>query len=137
MPTASAVVADLVAVALGTAQKTFEHLAVWPDRAAPAKQLPIEAVRSRYYLRVMAEDAPGVLAQVAAILGRHRISIRSVLQHEPLASSQAAAGVPVVITTHQAVEGNVRAALGEVDALSVIKAPSVCLGIVDEYPEPL
>ena len=58
----------------------------------------------------MAEDAPGVLAQVAAVLGRHRISIRSVLQHEPLAAAEAA-GVPVVITTHQAVEGNVRAAL--------------------------
>jgi homoserine dehydrogenase len=121
---------------MGTAQRAFEHLAVWPDRAEPAKQLPIEAVRSRYYLRVMAEDAPGVLAQVAAVLGRHRISIRSVLQHEPLGPS-GQAGVPVVITTHQAVEGNVRAALAEVDALGVIKAPSVCLGIVDEYPEPL
>ncbi|MCJ7545014.1 MAG: homoserine dehydrogenase [Phycisphaerae bacterium] len=137
MPTASAVVADLAAVAMGTAQRAFDHLAVWPDRAAAAKQLPIEAVRSRYYLRVMAEDAPGVLAQVAAVLGRHRISIRSVLQHEPLPAAEDAAGVPVVITTHQAVEGNVRAALAEVDALAVIKAPSVCIGIVEEYPEPL
>ncbi len=137
MPTASAVVADLVAVAMGTAQRAFGQLAVWPDRPGRANQLPIEAVRSRYYLRVMAEDAPGVLAQVAAVLGRHRISIRSVLQHEPLGSADEAAGVPVVITTHQAVEGNVRAALGEVDALGVIKAPSVCIGIVDEYPEPL
>ena len=135
MPTASAVVADLAAVAMGTAQRSFERLAVWPDRAPAAKQLPVEAVRSRYYLRVMAEDAPGVLAQVAAILGRHRISIRSVLQHEPLASSDGAGGVPVVITTHQAVEGNVQAALAEVDALGAIKAPSVCIGIVDEYPE--
>ncbi|MGA2265390.1 MAG: homoserine dehydrogenase [Phycisphaerae bacterium] len=136
MPTASAVVADLAAVALGTAQRAFEHLAVWPDRAAAAKQLPIEAVRSRYYLRVMAEDAPGVLAQVATILGRCGISIRSVLQHEPLGAGDAR-GVPVVITTHQAMEGHVLAALREVDALGVIKAPTVCISIVDEYPEPL
>jgi len=137
MPTASAVVADLAAVAMGTAQRAFEQLAVWPDRSAAAKQLPVEAVRSRYYIRVMAEDAPGVLAQVATILGRHRISIRSVLQHEPLAAASPAVGVPVVITTHQAIEGNVRAALKEVDALAVIKAASVWIGIVDEYPEPL
>ncbi len=136
MPTASAVVADLAAVAMGTAQRAFEKLAIWPDRAGPAKQLPPEAVRSRYYIRLMAEDAPGVFARIADVFGRHRISIRSVLQHEPL-DEAAAVGVPVVITTHEAIEGNVRAALKEVDALSVIKAASVCIGIVDEYPEPL
>ena len=70
MPTASAVVADLSAVAMGTAQSAFERLLLWPDRCEKANQLPIEAVRSRYYIRVMAEDAPGVLAQVAAVLGR-------------------------------------------------------------------
>ena len=45
--------------------------------------------------------------------------------------------MPVVITTHRALEGNVSAALAEVDALDVIKAPSVCIPIVEEYPEPL
>jgi homoserine dehydrogenase len=76
-----------------------------------------------------------VLGQVAAILGRHAISISSVLQREAPEGADPAAGVPVVITTHRAQEGNVRAALGEVDALGVIKATSVCIGIVDEYPE--
>ena len=135
MPTASAVVADLAAVAMGTAQRTFQQLGIWPDLAPAANQLPIEAVRSRYYIRVMAEDRPGVLGQVAAILGRHAISISSVLQREAPEGADPAAGVPVVITTHRAQEGNVRAALGEVDALGVIKATSVCIGIVDEYPE--
>ena len=137
MPTASAVVADLAAVAIGTAHRAFQQLKIWPDRAEKARQLPIEAVRSRHYIRVLAEDKPGVLAQIAAILGRHNISIRSVLQHEPPAGSDGAAGVPVVITTHRALEGNVRKALGEVDAMDVIKAGSVCIGILDEQPEEL
>ena len=132
MPTASAVVADIVSVALGTAPTVFQQLPIWPDRSQPAVQLPIDAVRSRYYMRVMAEDSPGVLSQIAAILGRHGISISSVLQHEA-GGSQAA--VPVVITTARALEGAVRKALAEVDAMDVIKGKSVCIGIVDEHPE--
>ena len=135
MPTASAVVADLSAVAMGTAQRAFEQLGIWPDLAPQANQLPIDEVRSRYYIRVMAEDRPGVLAQVATLLGRHGISISSVLQHEASDGAALATGVPVVITTHRSQEGNVRTALGEVDALEAIKAASVCIGIVDEHPE--
>ena len=135
MPTASAVVADLVSLATGTAQRSFELLKVFPDRAEPARQLPAADIVSRYYIRVMAEDCPGVLANVAAILGEKDISISSVLQHEAPEGSGAEAGVPVVITTHRAREGDVRAALGKVDRLAVIKAESVCISIVDEHPE--
>jgi len=136
MPTASAVVADLAAVAMGTAQRAFEQLKIWPDRAEAATQLPAEAIRSRYYVRVMAEDRPGVLAQFAAVFGRNNISIWSALQREPHPASGLQA-VPVVITTNRATEGNVRKALAQVDALDVIKAKSVCIGIVDEHPEQL
>jgi len=135
MPTASAVVADLAAIAIGSARRAFEQLKIWPDLSEPANQLPVGAIHSRYYIRVLAEDRPGVLAQIAAILGKDNISIRSVLQHEPPPGSEPAAGVPVVITTHAAKEGNVREALKQVDSLEVIKAPSVCIGIVDEHPE--
>ena len=134
MPTASSVVADIASVATGVAQQCFDQLGIWPDRAQKARQLPIDAVRSRYYLRVMAEDRPGVLAQVATVLGRRNISISSVLQHEPAGGSDSS-GVPVVITTYRAMEGSVRQALSEVDALDVIKGKSVCIGIVDEHPE--
>ena len=134
LPTASAVVADLASVALGTAKLAFDQLLIWPDRAQPANQLPPSAIRSRYYIRVMGEDRPGVLAQIAAILARREISIASVLQHEP-GSGEGSQGVPVVITTYRAPEGNVRQALAEVDALEVIKDRTVCIGIVDEHPE--
>ena len=136
VPTASAVVADLAAVAMGTAQRQFDRLRLWPDLCEPACQLPRSAAVSRFYIRLICEDHPGVFAQIASALGRHDISISSLLQHEPSANS-GDDQVPVVITTHRALEGNVSAALAEVDALDVIKAPSVCIPIVEEYPEPL
>jgi homoserine dehydrogenase len=84
---------------------------------------------------MMAEDKPGVLAKIAAILGKHDISISSVLQPEPPEGVEIVEGVPVIITTHRAQEGSVRKALNEVDALDVVKGKSVCIGIVDEHPE--
>jgi len=136
MPTASAVVGDIASIATGVAQRTFEQLNIWPDMAEPAKQLPIDAVHSRYYIRVTCVDQPGVLARIAAILGRHDISISSVLQHEAPTASDSEA-VPVIITTHSAEEGNMRKALQEVDELAVVKAKTVRLDIVEEYPEEL
>ncbi len=134
-PTASAVVADVASIALGTAPRAYEQMGIWPDRTGPMRQMAPEEIVSRYYLRVMAEDRPGVLSTIARILGERQISISSVLQHEPPADSSP--GVPVVITTHRAREGDVREAMAEVDALDAIKARTVCIAIVDEHPESL
>ena len=131
-PTASAVVADIASIALGAGPQLSANLGIWPDQAPKANQLAIEAVRARYYLRVMADDQPGVLAGVADILAEYDISICSVLQHE---SPHADAGVPVVITTYQATEGDVQAALRKIDALDLIKSKTTCIGIVDEHEE--
>ena len=135
MPTASAVVADIASVATGVAERSFQQLKIWPDISPPANQLPIEAIRSRYYIRITCEDRPGVLSQIASVLGEHDISISSVLQHEP--PFEGAESVPLIITTHRAVEGQLRKALQRVDALDPIKARSVCIAIVEEYPEPI
>jgi len=136
MPTASAVVADIASIATGIAQRTYANLRIWPDLSEPAQQLPIEEASSRYYLRLTCEDRPGVLAQVATVLGNHDISISSVLQHERPEGSDLP-GVPVVITTYGATEGNVRKALAEIDAMKAVKATSICLPIIGEFPEPL
>lgn len=135
MPTASAVLADLAGIATGTARASFAGLPLLPDRTPAAVQLPIEAVESRYYLRMLAEDRPGVLGQIAAILGRCEISISSVLQHEAPPEAPPATKVPVVITTARAVEGNIRSALAEIDRMPAVDGPSVCIGIVDEHEE--
>jgi homoserine dehydrogenase len=133
-PTASAVAADIHAVAVGTAQPFFKSF-LWPDKAAPARQLGQALNQGRYYLRVMCEDSPGVLAQIAARLGDNGISISSVLQKEPPEGEQASEGVAVVITTYRATEGRLQDALAAINRLPVIKAPATCIEIVDEHPE--
>ena len=127
MPTASAVVADLVSVAMGTTQIEFRQLRVFPDTTAAAKILPFHELQSRYYLRLMAKDVPGVLAQVTTALGEAGISLSAIHQRE----TDAGQFVPVIITTHLAKEGAMQAALQVIDALPVIGRPSACLRIID------
>jgi homoserine dehydrogenase len=129
-PTASAIVGDIVSVAMGTMGETFKRLKIYPDQTPAVKVLPFDQLQSRYYIRLAAKDQPGVLAQVTAALGRQGISVAAVLQHESQDQN-----VPVVITTHIAREGSIRAALKEVDALSTIQPPTVCLRIMDQPKE--
>lgn len=131
-PTASAVVSDIVGVALGTTPLAFEQLRLFPDSLPPANVLPFEQLESRYYLRLTARDVPGVLAEVTEALGRNGISLSAVLQRE---TGDGDSLVPVVITTHRAREGSVRAALRRIDTLSTIQPPTACLRIIDPPKE--
>jgi homoserine dehydrogenase len=131
MPTASAVVADIVNVALGVTPLAFSQLRIFPDTTPPADVLPIAQLSSRYYLRLLARDEPGVMAQVTQVLGRQRISLSAVLQHEEKRGQL----VPIVITTHLAQEGAVQQALAEINALPAISGPAVCLRIIDQPKE--
>lgn len=127
MPTASAVVADLVGIALGATPAVFKQLRTLPDVTPKGNVLPFAELESRYYLRLVAKDQPGVMASIAAILGKHQVSISAILQHE----TDNANLVPIVITTHLAREGAVAQALAEINALAVIQPPAVCLRIID------
>ena len=131
MPTASAVVSDLIQTALGTAALAFGQLAIFPDATPPARVLPFDQLRSRYYLRVLAKDQPGVMAQIAAVLGKYQVSISAILQHESGQDNH----VPIVITTHLAKEGAIARALEEINALPVIQPPAACLRIIDQPKE--
>jgi homoserine dehydrogenase len=131
MPTASAVVADLVNVALGVTPLAFSQLRIFPDQIPSADVLPVEDTTGRYYLRLAARDEPGVLAQVTRILGEKKISLSAILQRE----ANNGGNVPVVITTHIAREGSVQAALKEIDKLPTIQPPTVCLRILDQPEE--
>ncbi|MFT3787395.1 MAG: homoserine dehydrogenase [Tepidisphaeraceae bacterium] len=127
MPTASAVVADLLSVASGIARRTFDAFRFAPDLTDPVKTLPIEQSSSRYYLRLTAKDMPGVMAAIADALGKNGISIASITQQE---TAEGRSGVvPIVATTHRAIEGSVRKALKLIDALPTTAKPSVCLRI--------
>lgn len=132
MPTASAVVADLLAVAVGTLPLAFERLSIFAGTAAAADVLPFEQLHCRYYLRVNGRDIPGVMARITDALGRHGISLSAVLQRDPGEDNDF---VPIVITTHKAREGSIRAALTEIDALEFVKRPTICLRIIDQPKE--
>lgn len=116
MPTASAVVADLIDTVVGRMAITFRTLGLWSDdREAPVAVRDPAKVPGRFYLRFNVDDRPRVLAEIAGILGRHEISIASVIQHET--EEEAGGVVPLVIMTHWAPEGAVSEALAAIGQL--------------------
>ena len=114
MPTASAVWSDALEIARriahGIPALALELPSVGPA-ALPLR--PMETIRCCYYLRVMAQDKPGVLSRVAGILGENDISIANVIQK----GRGTREAVPVVIVTHEARERDMRAALTKIDRL--------------------
>jgi len=128
MPTASAIVADIIEVALGNSARLFEHLRIQPRRQIASQIEQIDNLICRSYIRVMAKDRPGVFASYGKVLGDHQISISGALQHEGTGPDNT---VPVVITTHPAQQKNVAAALKDFEELDVISGKPVCIKIVD------
>jgi homoserine dehydrogenase len=126
MPTASAVVADLIDTVVGRTAITFANLNAWSEQEPRVMPRDHERVPGRYYLRFHVEDHPGVLAKITGVLGRHGISISSVLQQE---SEDNSTIVPLVIMTHTATEGATRKALAEIDALDCTRPASVRLRV--------
>ena len=130
MPTASAVVADMIDTAIGRSQITFRTLELWSN--APPRVLLADhtKVPGRNYFRFTIVDRPGVLAEIAGVLGCNQISIASVIQHEPQ-SSEGDQVVPLVIMTHTATEGAVQNALADIDRLPAIRQKSVRMKVLD------
>jgi len=128
MATASAVVADIIDIALGNSQPMFENLAMAREIKRSATFKPMDELNGRFYIRIMAKDEPGVFAKYALVLGKHEISISGVIQHEWTGPDNT---VPVVITTHPTQQKNITAALLELEQLDVISGRPVCIRIVD------
>jgi homoserine dehydrogenase len=119
LPTASAVVADLVDVTrLITAdpEHRVPHLAFQPDQLSNTPVLPIEDVETSYYLRIRVADKPGVLADIARILADCRISIDAMVQKEPKGARQ----VDIVMLTHLALERDVNQAMAKIEKLKTV-----------------
>jgi len=126
MPTASAVVSDIVEIAQNILHQR-------PSRPSHLPAIEVEELRLKemarlrtcYYLRVMAIDKPGVLSRISGVLGEHNISIASVIQKGRREQST----VPVVMMTHEALEGDMRKALERIDRLEVVTGKTVCLRV--------
>ncbi|MHC4479293.1 MAG: homoserine dehydrogenase [Planctomycetota bacterium] len=128
MPTASAVVADIIDVALGNSATTFSHLHLRPRDKTAALIEKIGDSISRFYIRLMVKDQPGVFAQIGQILADNAVSISGVLQHEGSGPDNT---VPVVIATHETQQNKVTAALEGLDKLDTVCSKPVCIRIVD------
>jgi homoserine dehydrogenase len=129
MPTASSVVADLIDLGVGRAQRTFAAARLWSREGRGFIVEPPERVRSRFYLRLLVADKPGVLADITRILADEEISISSLVQHE--AAEESGGPVPLVIVTHYAATGRFRRALQKINQLATTAAPAVFFSMGD------
>ncbi|MDA0241688.1 MAG: homoserine dehydrogenase [Proteobacteria bacterium] len=115
-PTASAVVADLVDIALGRTVPTF---GVPAEKLVPLKPAPMSRHRGSYYVRLMVLDQPGVFADIAAALRDHNVSMEAVLQRQRAPDE----AVPVVVTTHETEEASMIGTLEAIGALEAVVEP--------------
>ena len=87
-------------------------------------------LKGRFYLRFMVDDHPGVLAQISGVLGRHEVSIASVIQHAPEPDGHESV-VPLVIMTHMTTEGATADAVKEIDQLDCVVQGSERMRVLD------
>ena len=118
-PTSSAIISDLVGV---EQEKGF-----FLQKKEKIEIEKISNLKSRYYIRFMAQDLPGVLAKISKILASFKISIASVTQKERRKGKI----VPIVMLTHEAEEKDLREAIARIDKLDVIKPPTQVIHIED------
>ncbi|URA09884.1 homoserine dehydrogenase [Thermospira aquatica] len=124
-PTATAVVADIMAIAEHSREGNFELFR--PYQRLEVKSM--DEITSRYYIRFHVLDQTGVLAQIASIFGKYGISIASVLQPEQSETTS----VPLIMTTHEARERNMRQAMEEISRLSFIQDKVMMIRIMDGH----
>jgi homoserine dehydrogenase len=116
--TASAVVSDIVQLA----NKPGFH----PRFTGAAKLISPEQRVSRYYIRMLSEDSPGILSQISGALGRHKISIASVIQKEVNAEL-----VPIIILTHEAKDSSMQKCVAEIEKFDFVKEPLTLIRVED------
>ncbi|MDE2888706.1 MAG: homoserine dehydrogenase [Gemmatimonadota bacterium] len=126
MPTASAVVSDLLDLAERRLTGRAAGRPVLAD-LPQAEAIPPEDVETSFYCRFTVYDQPGVLARIARIFSEQKISIATVIQHGRSETEQGT--VPLIMTTHEAREASMRTAVQQIDRLSVITEPSQILRI--------
>ncbi|MEA3332030.1 MAG: homoserine dehydrogenase, partial [Pseudomonadota bacterium] len=127
MATASAVVGDLVDIArncLDNGLQRIPDLGFQSTAIKPQTYRPMSEIVSQYYLRFSAHDKTSVLSRIAGILGHNEISIASVIQQGRGPGGET---VAIVMQTHKAKEKDLRAALAEIDKLSIIAAPTTVI----------
>jgi homoserine dehydrogenase len=124
-PTASSVVSDLAQIAGHFPQEQKARNV--GHEALHSRLKTIDEIVSRYYLRLLVVDRPGVLADIARVLASRQIGISSVIQPE----AQAGEITPLVLMLHDAPESQLLAAVAEIARIGAVKAPPVHLRVED------
>ncbi len=133
MPTASAVVSDLVDISrdlLKGITRRVPSRSSLEDNIEDIKLMPMDDIVTNYYFRFSAVDRPGVLSKISGVLGENNISIASVIQKDRKLDD--AGSVPIVMMTHESKEKNVRKALEEIDRLDIVKGKTILIRIEDD-----
>ncbi|MGD9045666.1 MAG: homoserine dehydrogenase [Desulfobacterales bacterium] len=131
MPTASAVISDVVDIArnlMAETKRRIPGLAYQRDQIQNIRIMSMDEIVTHYYFRFAALDRPGVLSKISGVLGSHDISIQSVQQK----GRKTNGSVPVVMVSHRAREVDVQKALTEIYNLDVVSDKPVLIRIEDE-----
>ena len=129
LPTASAVVADLVSLARSIESGHIDPLPMgWFQKENSAELIPIGETYTRYYFRFVTRDNYGILAKITGILGENEISIESILQKNTKNRDK----VDIVVTTEKAKESSVQAALSKIDSMPEISEKSRMIRFLEE-----
>jgi len=131
MPTASAVVSDIVDIArniLSATVRRIPPLSYQRESIRKIPVLPMDELVTHYYFRFAALDRPGVLSTISGILGKYNISLQSVHQK----GRKTNGSVPLVMLTHRAKEVDVKRALAEISDLNVVSDEPVLIRIEDD-----
>ncbi len=123
--TASAVLSDLADAALDLKSGNKNRIPPFVPHERAGAVLHIDEVVSRYYVRLTVIDKPGTLAKIAAILGRAKIGISSVIQPE----GHEGESVPLILMIHDATNASMRRALAQITRLAVVKAPPLMIRV--------
>ncbi len=126
LPTGSAVVADIMDIGRDILSGSSNRMpaAAFRERV-PLPVRKMDDITSCYYLRFAAIDRPGVLSKISGVLGKNNISIESVIQK----GRKEAQAVPLVMMTHEAVERDVRKALGEINMMDCVGGPTMVIRV--------
>lgn len=124
LPTGSAVVGDVIDIArniIAGIKAKIPALSVMADQLKPLQVMPITDIESEYYLRFQVLDRVGVLAHITKVMGENNISIQTMIQ--PAKADHPDDPVQIILTTHHAMEFNIRKSLEEIAPADFIAGP--------------
>lgn len=129
IPTGAAVAGDIINIARNIASNIDVRVPVlgYIEQEENINIIDIKDIHSSFYMRLMVEDTPGVLAQVGLILANNGISVSSALQRE--SSVECSGCVPLVFMTHEVVGSQIMNAVKEIDNKPFIKEKTVIIRV--------